>query len=202
MVATRYGSSVVLASLVTFGLFSVMSYMVAMGAGDIDDKIKAKTLEMVRVREDQDVTKNERKPERPPEVESPPPDIDLPKTQSLHPGSSSVSFNQAIDGNIDMGGGFGGGMDGEYLPIVKVAPVYPRRAQERGIEGEVVVEFTVTELGTVENPTVVEATPPGYFETAAMNAALKFKYKPKTVNGTAISVSGVRNRITFKLADE
>jgi hypothetical protein len=25
--------------------------------------------------------------------------------------------------------------DGEYLPIVKVAPIYPRRAQTRGISG-------------------------------------------------------------------
>jgi hypothetical protein len=26
--------------------------------------------------------------------------------------------------------------DGEYLPIVKVAPIYPRRALERGITGD------------------------------------------------------------------
>ena len=36
--------------------------------------------------------------------------------------------------------------DGEYLPIVKVQPVYPRRALSRGIEGYVIVEFTVTKV--------------------------------------------------------
>jgi len=35
----------------------------------------------------------------------------------------------------------------------------------------------------------------------AMNASLKFKYKPKVVNGEPIEVSGVRNRITFELTD-
>jgi len=198
---TRYAAPIGIASVITFGLFALMSYMVAMGSGDMNDMVKGKTLEWVKVREDQDIQTKDRKPERPPEVESPPPDIDIPQTQSLRPGASSVNFGASVDNSIDIGSGFGGGMDGEYLPIVKVAPVYPRRAAERGIEGEVVVEFTVTELGTVENPVVVEAIPPGYFERAAINAAKKFKYKPKTVNGEAIAVSGVRNRITFKLAD-
>ncbi len=51
--------------------------------------------------------------------------------------------------------------DGEYLPIVKVAPVYPRRALQRGIEGFVIVEFTVTKQGAVRDPIVVEANPSG-----------------------------------------
>lgn len=199
---TRYIAPIGLGAAVTFGLFALMAAMVAMGTGDMGDVITAKNLEWVTVREDQDVQAKDRKPERPPEVENPPPDIDLPQTQSLRPGASSVNFGASVDNSIDVGAGFGGGMDGEYLPIVKVAPVYPRRAAERGIEGEVVVEFTVTELGTVENAIVVEAIPPGYFERAALNAAKKFKYKPKTVNGEAISVSGVRNRIVFKLADD
>ena len=66
----------------------------------------------------------------------------------------------------------------------------------------VLIEFTVTILGTVENPVVIEAEPPGYFERAALNAARKFKYKPKVVNGEPIPVSGVRNLITFVLEDE
>ncbi len=93
-------------------------------------------------------------------------------------------------------------MDGEYLPIVKVQPIYPRRAQERGIAGYVLMEFTVTETGAVADPVVIEADPPGYFERAAMRAVLKFKYKPKIVNGEPVRVAGVRNLITFELEDE
>jgi protein TonB len=65
----------------------------------------------------------------------------------------------------------------------------------------VVLEFIVTKTGAVRDPVVIEAKPPGIFDRSAINAALKFKYKPKVVNGDAIDVAGVRNRITFELAD-
>ena len=91
------------------------------------------------------------------------------------------------------------GGDGEYLPIVKVAPQYPRRAAQKGIEGYVVVEFTVSTLGTVKDPKVIEAAPANIFNRAALSAVKKFKYKPKIVNGKAEEVSGVRNIIRFEL---
>jgi protein TonB len=106
-----------------------------------------------------------------------------------------------MDANLEISGDGGFTADGEYLPIVKVAPVYPRRALTRGIEGYVLLEFTVTKLGTVENPVVVDADPPGIFDRAAQQAALKFKYKPKVVNGEPIDVAGVRNLITFELTE-
>ena len=77
--------------------------------------------------------------------------------------------------------------------------MYPRRALQRGIEGFVIVEFTVTKQGTVRDPIVVEANPEGIFEQAAIDAAMKFKYKPRVVNGEATSVSGVQNRISFQI---
>ena len=105
-----------------------------------------------------------------------------------------MAADVALDGGLALESG-----DGEYLPIVKVAPVYPRRALQRGIEGFVIVEFTVTKQGTVRDPIVVEANPSGIFEQAAMDAAMKFKYKPRVVNGEATEVSGVQNRITFQI---
>ena len=63
------------------------------------------------------------------------------------------------------------------------------------------LEFIVTKTGAVINPVVLESKPPGIFDRASMNAAVKFKYKPKVVNGEPIDVAGVRNRITFELAD-
>ena len=90
--------------------------------------------------------------------------------------------------------------DGEYLPIVKVAPIYPRRALTRNIEGHVLLEFVVTSTGTVEDPVVIEAKPPGFFERAAIQAALKFKYKPKVIDGEPAAVTGVRHRIVFEMS--
>ena len=92
--------------------------------------------------------------------------------------------------------------DGEYLPILKVLPVYPRRAQARGLEGYVLVEFCVTETGGIRDPIVVEADPTTIFDRAAVNAALKFKYKPKVVNEQPVEVCGVQNRIIFEMEDE
>jgi len=88
--------------------------------------------------------------------------------------------------------------DSEYLPIVKVAPVYPSRAQSRGIEGYCIVEYIVTSTGTTKNPKIVECTS-SLFQSASLKAALKFKYKPRVINGTPIDVSGVQTQITFEL---
>ena len=91
--------------------------------------------------------------------------------------------------------------DGEYLPIVKVAPQYPRRALSRGIEGYAIVEYTVTKLGTVKDPVVIESSPGTIFNNAAIKSALRYKYKPRVVDGKPIAVSGVRTKITFELED-
>lgn len=94
-----------------------------------------------------------------------------------------------------------GSNEDEYLPVVKVRPKYPQRALSRGIEGSVTVEFTVTEKGIVEDPVVVESDPPGIFDRAALNATLKFKYRPKVVDGQPVRVEGVKNKIVFELED-
>lgn len=89
--------------------------------------------------------------------------------------------------------------DGEYLPIVKVAPIYPRRAQTRGITGYCIVEYTVTRSGSIRDPRPVDCQPQGVFESASLKAAEKFKYKPRVVDGEAIEVAGVQNKFTYEL---
>ena len=104
------------------------------------------------------------------------------------------------DANVGVGAGIGGfnAGEGEYLPIVKVAPIYPNRALSRGIEGWCIVEYTVTRNGTVENGKVVECTS-SLFANASLKASSKFKYKPRVINGTPIDVPGVQHKITFEL---
>ena len=89
--------------------------------------------------------------------------------------------------------------DGDMLPIVKVSPVYPNRAQTRGIEGYVLLEFTVDETGAVRNPRVVESSSP-IFDRSALNAVLRFKYKPRVINGSAVRVEGVLHRLAYELS--
>jgi TonB family protein len=86
--------------------------------------------------------------------------------------------------------------DGEYLPIVKVAPVYPSAARARGLEGYVVVSYTVTANGSTADVSVVESSN-DIFESAAVESALKYKYKPRVIDGTPVPVAGVTTRIEF-----
>jgi len=188
-----------LAIPVAGGLFFIMQQLIATADPEIDAEKSRKIADIHMPEKEIEVNRKE-KPEKVEDPEEPPPDLETPDVD-INPETQVVNVapQARVDVSID-GSGVGTG-DGEYLPIVKVAPVYPRRAQTRGIAGYVLLEFTVTKTGAVENPVVIEAKPPGIFDRAAINAALKFKYKPKVVNGEAIDVGGVRNRITFELAD-
>jgi protein TonB len=103
-----------------------------------------------------------------------------------------------------MTGGFSLGVgEGDYLPIVKVAPIYPQRAQSRGIEGYCTVQYTVTRQGTVKDVVVLEDDcTSSLFHRASVQAALKFKYKPRVIDGQAVEVPGVRNRFTYQFSED
>ncbi len=196
----RYIVGVALGAVATFLLFMLMQAVVANPEAAADAGIKGKVVDFVRVQEDQEIITKQRKPKPPPPPDEPPPDMPKPTLDSnVSVGVDIGAVQVDVDVNVSGAGGFSS--DGEYLPIVKVAPIYPRRAQTRGIEGYVLLEFVVTSTGAVRDPIVIEAKPPGIFDRAATNAALKFKYKPKVVNGEPIEVAGVRNRITFELTD-
>jgi len=196
----RYAIGVGLGFIVTFLLFLIMQAVISNDEANIDDGVQGKLLDMVRLTDDEEIQTKQRKPKPPPPPDEPPPDMPKPQFESSDVSTGLEVGAVEVNVNLNIGGG-GFSSDGEYLPIVKVAPVYPRRAQTRGIEGYVILEFIVTRTGSVINPVIVEAKPPGIFDRAAINAALKFKYKPKVVNGEAIDVAGVRNRITFELED-
>ena len=102
-----------------------------------------------------------------------------------------------------MSGGFSLGVgEGDYLPIVKVAPIYPQRALSRGIEGFCVVEYTVTRQGTTRDPFVLESQcTSALFHRASLQAALKFKYKPRVIDGEAVEVPGVQNKFTYEITE-
>ncbi len=197
---TRSAIGIALGASVTFGLFLLMQALIKSDKSPFTDPPYGSLLDFVRLQDEQELLTKKRKPKPPPPPDEPPPDMPKPTFDT------NVSMGVEIGGldmdiNIDMGGTGGFSSDGEYLPIVKVAPVYPRRALTRGIEGYVILEFTVTRMGTVMNPVVIEAKPTGIFDRAALQAALKFKYKPKVVNGEPIEVRGVRNIIRFELED-
>lgn len=194
--------AIVLAAFITLSLFFLMQALIKSGDQTLSEPAEGSVLDFVRLKKEESVEKADRKPRKPPPPKAPPPQMDQPQMDSPTPNGegSGIDFTADVGGDISLGNGLAlDSGDGEYLPIVKVAPVYPRRALSRGIEGFVIVEFTVSKQGSVKDIFVVEATPPDLFNQAAIDAAMKFKYKPRVVNGEAAEVSGVQNRITFQI---
>ena len=61
---------------------------------------------------------------------------------------------------------------------------------------------TADETGAIRDPFVgseTDCSPKGIFERASIKAALKFKYKPRVVDGEPIEVAGVQNKFTYEL---
>jgi protein TonB len=92
-----------------------------------------------------------------------------------------------------------GGSDRDVQPLVRIEPDYPARASQRGIEGYVVVQFSITPAGTIKDAKVVEAKPEGIFDQAAIKAVSRWKYNPKIEEGVAVERRGVQVKLTFKL---
>ena len=148
-----------------------------------------------------EVDKPEKPEEQPEDIAQP--DVDLQPLTGLDVTIAKPKAQKMTSGNFFR--------DGEYIPLFKVTPIYPRRAQERGTQGYALVKFTITDSGAVEDVVPVEGfcgdprdpdaefRPCTMFNSASTRAALKLKYKPKVVDGKATSVEGVLHRFTFLL---
>ncbi|MGH7336019.1 MAG: energy transducer TonB [Myxococcota bacterium] len=77
--------------------------------------------------------------------------------------------------------------------ITRQTPAYPFGALTRGIEGSVLLEYTVDARGRVIAPRVLEASPPGVFDRAALHALSRWRYQP---NGGTSKLMKVR--LTFR----
>jgi protein TonB len=102
-----------------------------------------------------------------------------------------------------LGGGVGGGGagtgDSSEMPLVRIEPQYPRKAAMAGKEGWVQLKFDVTETGSVDNVSVIKSKPRRLFDQSAKRALLKWKYKPKVVDGKPQRRSGLMVQLDFKL---
>lgn len=209
MKVVRIIIAVALAAGTTFGLLFLMHALIASNMKAPEEGEETKIADILMPKREIETKYDTEKPEEPQQVEEPPPDMPDPEFDQpdIDPDALNMSAPKSKPQLAVKGVNFGS--DGEYLPIVKVQPQYPSRALSRGIEGYVIVEFTVTTNGSVRDPFVIEAwagrngnlSESTIFNNSAMKAALKFKYKPRVVDGVPIEVPGVRNKITFAIAD-
>lgn len=208
---SRAGSStprILIGVLVGFGitlfLFWLMQYMIETADRTLDEGSRGSLVDFVRIQRDETIQRRQLKPKKPPPPESAPPQPPTPQLENLDPTAEKIAISAVpVQTEIEMSGGFSLGVgEGDYLPIVKVAPIYPQRALSRGIQGFCVVQYTVTRQGTIREPFVIESQcTSSLFHRASLQAALKFKYKPRVIDGEAVEVPGVQNKFTYEIQE-
>lgn len=208
--ANKYVAGIGFSSAITLALFFVMVILISLGDTGMKEDTSVKLADIVMPDREIDTFMTEvEKPDKP---EEQPEDIAQPELDLAPLTGIDVTIAKPKP-NFKAGGSFF--RDGEYIPLFKVVPIYPRRAQERGTMGYALVEFTITDTGSVENAQTIEGycsskrpddpevqfRPCSMFNSASARAALKLKYKPKIVDGRAVPVDGVLHRFTYILDD-
>jgi len=194
--------SALLAVAVTFGLFLFMFKLISSGGNNQEELEAIAGIHFGPVDIPDDVLlKNRRIPKKPPPPKNPPP----PPKMQVSKMDQSVQNMPTLDlPNLDVPMSGGEGMfignfasvdrteEGDIIPIVVIRPMYPRDAAMKGLEGWVKVEFTITAIGTVKNPKVIDSKPPRVFNREAIRAILKWKFKPRVIDGVAVDRSATQ----------
>lgn len=197
------------AALIAISLYLIMQSMIGKDS-DIDkNRGDLPSIDFSKVKLEEDAKMQSRRiPKRPPPPKEPPqkPKMDINQDQQVSTPAPTMNMP-----NLDVAAGGTGPFlgtvgsvnmneEGGVIPIVRIAPQYPRKALMAKIEGWVKVRFTITPGGTVTNPQVVDAKPKRMFDRAALNAIRKFKFKPKVVNGQQVEQVATQT-IEFELPD-
>lgn len=199
MFRLRYVVGILGSAAITAGLFLFMMGLVKTEkqAEEVDE---VDPIIIVRTIPDTPVKVKDRVPNRP-EMEATPPKPPVMDTEIVVDTDAVPGDGFDFEG-FDPDVSPGGFQDGSANPIVQIPPIYPERCRSRGIEGRVVLEFDVTELGTVENVRVIESYPGTCFDKASIKAIKQWKYRPKTINGQAVPQIGVQEAIEYEFDDD
>lgn len=173
-----------------------------------DDNLRV--IDFVRLKKEQQLTKKERvKPKKPESKKKPiKPKVNIPKPKQPKVAARIMEpLNLDIPVNLSATSALGDAMVSGYsdrtistnvIPLVRINPVYPRRAKVMKKEGYVALEFTITEFGSVKDIEIVESQPEKIFDSAAKRALTKWKFRPKVENNQALEQRAMV-KINFKL---
>jgi len=177
-----------------------MHYLIASSDVMLEKVSRVQMLDFVRIKREENIQRKDRTPDRPQLNKSPevPP---MPQSDMDASGQRLAVSAMPTETSIDLGRGgvgFGAG-EGDYLPIVKVAPIFPQRALAQGVFGECMVRYTVTTAGTVKDVEVIkQRCTSTMFYRPSVDAAMRFKYKPRVIDGEAVEVQGVHNLVYYR----
>lgn len=204
----RYLFSIVLAAVVTIVAFYLMHRLISGAGGDPDEMEPPPGIRFGPVDIKTQMQEKERQkpePPPPPDTPPPPPDIQVSEVQQTRmnmPDMEMPELNLGVGAGPPVLGNVGmdRGAEGDVVPLVRINPQYPRDAAMNQIEGYVTIEFTITETGSVRNPRVIDSKPPRVFDREAIRAILRWKFKPRVVDGEAIARRATQT-IEFNLDD-
>jgi protein TonB len=212
MHSKMYLNSPMLPALGASVLFSLVLFALLYGAIRVGHFATEKTetlqaIDFVRLKRDSEVeTLSRRKPPPPPPQPPPPPKMRV-ATESVQQGPTgmeipSLNLSASVGGGPiagQLGGkGVGGMFDGDLLPLQRIPPQYPRDAARSGITGWVQLEVLVNADGSVRSAKVLDSKPRGLFEASAVQAVMRWKFKPKIQDGKPIEQRGAQ-KIEFNL---
>ena len=137
-------------------------------------------------------------------VNPPPPIPIIPVQTSQLPGVDYIVMTNMVP-PIEVSGIDGGDVnfnrsDRDVQPLVRIPPAYPTREAERGIEGNCLLQFDVTTLGSPMNIQVLECGSSG-FARESVRAVERWRYNPRVRDGVPQMYRGVQTRLEFNLAD-
>ena len=116
---------------------------------------------------------------------------------------AGVDFGGTGEGGLRSGGAQGlamaSGSDRGPVPQVRIDPEYPPQAKDRGIEGWVLFQFTVTREGRVKDIVILDAQPKGIWDRAVLRAVANWRYQPALRDGKPIETRGIKIRMPFEL---
>lgn len=197
---------------VTTFLFYFMGLLISGGQKIDRSKDSENFIEFVRIKKISQTEVKKRKLPKKPEIQNQPrptKSIKINK-QSVEPNRTQPKFNTPkLDvplalGSGGMGVATGGGAnsgDSQEMPLVRVEPQFPRDAALKGIEkGWVRVEFDLQTDGTVSDVRIVDSSPRNIFDMAARRAILKWKYRPKMIDGKTVKRKGLKVQLDFEMA--
>jgi protein TonB len=205
----RYLSALLFGVLISFGLFFLMQSLIDSGEQHKNASAEGQIMDFIRIREDETLSiKNREKPKKPQPPKEPPPPPKLIIEKQVKPTMNRIKIEIP---NIDLPSIAGGGpflgnwagnplAEGDVLPIVRIDPQWPREALVEGIEGYVVVEVTIGADGSVKDVRVLQSKPRRMFDRNVIRAVLKWKFKPRIINGVAVERKAIQ-MLEFTLDD-
>ena len=182
---------------ITAALLLLMRHLVATTDAAYEEGPPLRTLVFARTVQDPEPPPRKRPPERPKPPKQPP--KPLPDNVDIDSGGEPSHYDPVPPVLPKLGPVISQGR--MPIPFLTPAPEYPQRALARGIEGWVLLSFTIAETGAVVDPKVVNAEPPGMFDAAALRAIVRYKYRPQIAGGVPTPTPGMMLRIHFELED-